>query len=75
MSPRNRRSFARGQALRAEIRALLEQHPPLLPPLTAKVIRARLSVRPQPELRTVQWHLQAIRASAADSLRSAQFIA
>jgi hypothetical protein len=80
--PRNPRAFARGQRLRAEIRSLLEQRPPLLPPLTAKEIRARLTHRPLPSVRTVQWHVAAVRLEAQlaplsgdDSLRSAQFIA
>jgi hypothetical protein len=74
-APRNPRAVARGKALRAEIRTLLEQHSPLARPLAAKDIRARLTILPAPSLRTVQWHLQAIRAAATNSLRSAQFIA
>jgi hypothetical protein len=69
--PRNRQAFARGQALRAEIRALLEQHPKLATPLTAREILARLSRRTSE--RTVQWHMRAIR-DEANTLRSAQFI-
>jgi hypothetical protein len=71
--PRNREAFARGQALRAEICAMLEARPPLARPLTARAIRSRLACRPLPSLRTVQWHLQAI-WDRADSLRPAQFI-
>ncbi len=62
--PRNRRRWARSQALRAEIREMLAQHPPLLPPLTAKDIRARLTLRPLPSVRAVQWHMAAIRLEA-----------
>jgi hypothetical protein len=62
--PRNRQAFDRGQALRAEIRALLERHSPLARPLTARDILARLKGGALPSERTVQWHMQAIRASA-----------
>jgi hypothetical protein len=76
--PRNPRAFARGQHIRAEIRSILEAHPPLLPPLSAKAVRARLTVRPLPSVRTVQWHMSVIRTDAilaeANTLHSAQFI-
>jgi hypothetical protein len=73
------KAFRRARRLRAKIRALLEAHPPLLPPLSAKEIRARLAP-PRPALRTVQWHVRQIRLAAeladlrADALRAAQFI-
>jgi hypothetical protein len=63
-APRNPRAVARGQALRAEIRALLEQHPALLPPLAAKDILRRLTRRPLPSARTVRWHVAQIRLQA-----------
>jgi hypothetical protein len=76
--PRNPRAFARGQRIRAEIRSILESHNPLLPPLTAKHVLARLTCRPLPSARTVQWHIAAIRLTAiideANTLHSAQFI-
>jgi hypothetical protein len=59
--PRNRIAYARGQAIRAEIRAILEQHPPLAPPLTAKAISARLTYRPALSERCIRWHAAAIR--------------
>lgn len=62
--PRNRAAYARGQRIRAEIRALLEAHPPLAPPLTAKAIAIRLRHRPAPSERTIQWHVAAIRLEA-----------
>jgi len=61
-TPRNRQAFERGQALRAEIRALLEQHSPLARPLTARNILGRLSRRVSE--RQVQWHMQVIRDEA-----------
>lgn len=57
--PRNRASYDRGQAIRAEIYALLERHPATALPLTWKQIRPQLS-RPLAE-RTIQWHLRQIR--------------
>ena len=57
--PRNRPAFERAQTLRAEIVALLEAHPPLAEPLQAKDIAPRLSR--SLSLRTVRWHLRAIR--------------
>ena len=59
--PRNRKGFERGQTLRAEIRAMLEAHSPLAPPLTGKEIQARLSR--WAHVRTVQWHVQQIRCA------------
>jgi hypothetical protein len=61
-APRNRKAVERGQALRAEIRALLEAHPPLAPPLTAKHVQPRLSR--SASLRTIRRHLQALRSGA-----------
>lgn len=43
--PRNRRLFDQGQLARAEIRSLLESHPPLAPPLTGKDIQRQLTRR------------------------------
>lgn len=77
--PRNLKAVRRAQRLRAKIRALLEERPPLLPPLSDKEIRSRLAP-PRPALRTVQWHVRQIRLEAelanlgADALRAAQFI-
>ncbi|HUN74382.1 MAG TPA: hypothetical protein VMU40_07700 [Steroidobacteraceae bacterium] len=76
----DRRAVEHSVRLRAEIRAMLEAHPPLRSPLTAKEIRQRLKWSHAPSLRTVQWHMAAIRLEAElaalsdDSLRSAQFI-
>jgi hypothetical protein len=64
VTARNARAFARGQALRAEIRTLLEQHPPLMPPLAAKDIRRCLTRRPLPADRTIRWHVAQIRLQA-----------
>jgi hypothetical protein len=64
MNPRNLKAYVRGQALRAEIRALLAAHPPLLPPLEAKDILKRLQRRPSPSLRTIRWHVAQIRLQA-----------
>lgn len=63
--PRNRRLYDQGCALRAEIFAILAAHPPLRKPLTAKDVQPRLS-RMVP-LRTIQWHMRAIRCEAADT--------
>jgi hypothetical protein len=60
-APRNRKAFERGQELRSEILSMLEGHSPTAPALTAKHILARLSRQPPPSLRTIQWHLHAIR--------------
>jgi hypothetical protein len=69
--PRNVKAFRRGQALRGEIRALLEQQPPLAPPLAAKDILRRLTRRPLPAERTVRWHVAQIRLQAElESLRT-----
>jgi hypothetical protein len=65
-------AFERGRALRAEIRAMLLAHPPTAAPLTGKHILPRLKHSPRPSLRTVQWHLHAIR-SEHDWLQRAQF--
>ena len=67
--PRNREAFERGQALRAEIRALLERHSPLARPLTAREILARLSRRASE--RTVRWHVAQIRQAELESLQAA----
>jgi hypothetical protein len=76
--PRNPKAHARGQRIRSEIRLILKSHNPLLPPLTAKDVQARLTARPLLSLRTLQWHIAAIRTEAiiaeVDTLRSAQFI-
>jgi hypothetical protein len=59
--PRNKPAWERGQAIRAEIRAILLEHPPLAPPLTAKALAARLTYRPAPSERCIRWHVAAIR--------------
>lgn len=77
MSVRNPRAFARGQRIRAEIRSILETHPPLLPPLSAKDVRSRLTRKPLPAERTIRWHMAAIRTDAIlaeATLPSRQFI-
>lgn len=72
--PRNRIAYERGQALRAEIRAILAAHPPMAAPLTAKRIQRQLTRSPPPSLRTIWWHVAAIyAASSADRLHSPQF--
>jgi hypothetical protein len=75
--PPNLKAWRRGQALRAEIRAILEAHPPLAPPLTAKEIRRHLKRNPLPSDRAIQWHVSRIRLQAEleqlqDALRSPQ---
>lgn len=59
--PRNLTAFERSQTLRALIRDILGQHSPLFAPLTAKHVLKRLDWSPQPSLRAVRWHMQAIR--------------
>ena len=75
--PRNRRAYEHGQRIRAEIREVLASHNPLLPPLSAKDVRSRLRGTAVPSVRTVQWHIAAIRTEAilaeANTLHSAQF--
>lgn len=61
--PRNRAAYERGQALRGEIRAMMEGHSALKPPLTAKQVIRCLTHEPRPSKRAVQWHMKAIRAS------------
>ena len=58
------RNRAAGSALRAEIRAVMDSdaNPALL---TAKVVRNRLPWVPSPSIRTIQQHMQAIRADWA----------
>ncbi|MGH8227339.1 MAG: hypothetical protein ACREU3_05465 [Steroidobacteraceae bacterium] len=56
--PRNRRAFDRSRAVRAEIRALLASRSPLLPPLSAKAVRAALSLTMTE--RQVRRHIAAI---------------
>lgn len=56
---RNRPLHDQGQALRAQIRALLLEHSSASTPLTAKRIRDRLAC--EQSVRTVQWHMSAIR--------------
>jgi hypothetical protein len=70
VAARNKQLYAQGQAVRADIRSILEQHSPLLPPLTAKSIRLRLRRHSFLALRTIQWHLHEIRSQ---TLRLAQF--
>ena len=65
--PRNKLLYAQGRALRDEILALLLRHSPLAAPLTAKLIQSRLTRTPLPSLRTIQWHIQAIRGAACDT--------
>lgn len=58
-APRNRKAFEAAQALQAEICSLLNAHPPLAPPLTAKHVQPHLS-RPA-SLRTIRRYMHAIR--------------
>ena len=60
---RNRKS---GAALRDEIRAVMATHSGL-EQLNAKCIRAQLSREPRPSIRTIQEHMQAIRAESSAS--------
>lgn len=72
--PRNQLLFDQGQALRAAIHAVMHRHSPLDPPLTAKTVQVRLGRHPAPAIRTIQWHMRAIRTEHANqSLRLAQF--
>jgi hypothetical protein len=61
-APRNRLLYEQGQALRGEILSLLLTHSPLAAPLTAKRIQSQLTRTPLPSLRTIQWHVHAIRS-------------
>lgn len=60
--PRNRVAFERSQSTRAAIRAFLAGYPPLLPPPTAELVRERVAL--QVSVRTVRWHMHAIRLQA-----------
>jgi hypothetical protein len=66
-APRNMPLYEQGQALRREICDMLQCHSPIAPPLTAKLIRGRLSKnrRHTPSLRAIQWHVRAIRGAIA----------
>lgn len=69
--PRNRQAYERGQLIRSAIRAMLESHSPLAPPLIAKEIQARLvRVGYKLEVRQVQWHVQQIRCAQRSSSTS-----
>lgn len=77
-APRNLRAYERGQALRNEIRVILESRSQLQPPLTARAILKLLECRrPMPSERTVQWHVTQLRLQeeleSLDALRRAQF--
>lgn len=70
--PRNRRLFDQGQLARAEIRALLEKHPPLAPPLTWKHIRPYLTNKIKK--RAIEGHMKAVRDeyAALSAIQTAQ---
>ena len=59
MTARNRKAHEAGHAIRGEVRAILLDLPAGAPPLTAKVIRPRLS-RPL-SVRQIQSHIRAVR--------------
>ncbi len=58
---RNVEAYERSLATRHRIQALIEQHPPLRAPLTAKAVLSRLPDL-QLSIRAVQWHMKAIRS-------------
>lgn len=60
--PRNRPAFERSQSMRDAIRAFLAGYPPLLPPVSAELVRERLGL--SVSVRTVRWHMRAIRLEA-----------
>jgi hypothetical protein len=60
-APRNRRLYDQGQLARAEIRKILLDQSQASPLITAKQIQRRLRCAPLPSLRTIQWHVNAIR--------------
>jgi hypothetical protein len=60
--PRNISAYEQSRSTREEIRSLLERHPTTAWSFTAKQIRRCLSR--ELSLRTVQWHVQAIRREA-----------
>jgi hypothetical protein len=57
----NERRAERGQALRGEIRSVVDTYDGPLP-MTAKRVLQRLQREPLPTIRTVQWHLTRLRA-------------
>jgi hypothetical protein len=57
----NERKAAKGQALYAEIRSVVDTYDGPLP-MTAKRVLQRLQRQPPPTIRTVQWHLTRLRA-------------
>ena len=77
MSARNKVAYARGQAIRAEIRAYLLEHArrhPLGRGLTAWEIQAHL--RPlgvHLATSTIYWHLEQIRAEVDEPLEGCNF--
>ena len=70
--PRNLAAFERSQAIRGEIRSLLEAWPPIAPPLTSKRVRELLGL--SLSSRTIRWHVQAVRSERETTLPLRQFI-
>jgi hypothetical protein len=70
MTARNPKAFEDGQAVRAAVKALMAGHSPLLPPLTAKLINARLPANLQRDENTIRWHMRQIRTEAELALAS-----
>jgi len=58
--PRNRKAFEHGLAVRAAIRTILAEHPPLARPLTARQINALLPLALRRCESVVRWHCRAI---------------
>lgn len=60
--PRNKVAFDRAQSMRDAIRAFLAAYPPLLPPVSAELVRGHLGL--SVSVRTVRWHMRAVRLEA-----------
>lgn len=60
VTARNPKAYEDGRAVRAAVKALMEARSPLLPPLTAKLINAKLPAHLQRDENTVRWHPKGI---------------
>jgi len=68
MTARNAKAYEGGQAVRAAVKAIMAAHSPLLPPLTAKALNAKLLEGLQRDEDTIRWHMRKIRCEAAAEL-------
>jgi len=64
MTARNLKAYEDGQAVRNAVRAIMAARSPLLPPLTAKAINAKLPEHLRREENTIRWHMRQIRREA-----------